>query len=98
MKFTIVSPTQLEEEDEVVLEEEEDMFSDVGTPEPEEGPPTALEHLSCHLSELLDSEPLTQPIGGDCLSPSHSTSLLKKILFKFCIYLGQQYLDQMSSW
>lgn len=75
MKFTIVSPTQLEEEDEVVLEEEEDMFSDVGTPEPEEGPPTALEHLSCHLSELLDSEPLTQPIGGDCLSPSHSTSL-----------------------
>lgn len=49
------------------------MFLDVGTPEPEEGPPSALEDLSCHLSELLDSEPLSQPIGDDCLSPIHST-------------------------
>ncbi|MCI4386894.1 hypothetical protein PGIGA_G00067980 [Pangasianodon gigas] len=63
---------ELEQEDEVVLEDEEDMFSDVGTPEPEEGPPPALEDLSCHLSELLDSEPLSQPIGDDCLSPTHN--------------------------
>ncbi|KAM9450375.1 uncharacterized protein akna isoform 1-T1 [Clarias gariepinus] len=60
------------EADEVVLEKDEDMFSDVGTPEPEEGLPHALEDLSCHLSELLDSEPLSQPIGDDRLSPTHN--------------------------
>ncbi|TSK72074.1 AT-hook-containing transcription factor [Bagarius yarrelli] len=52
-----------DQEDEVVLEEEEDVFSNVGTPEPEDGSPTALEDLRYHLSELLDSEPLSQPIG-----------------------------------
>ncbi|KAK3555451.1 hypothetical protein QTP86_016105 [Hemibagrus guttatus] len=62
---------ELEQEDEVLLEEEEDMFSDVGTPEPEDGPPPVLGDLSCHLSELLDSEPLSQPID-DSLSPAHN--------------------------
>ncbi|XP_026998185.2 microtubule organization protein AKNA [Tachysurus fulvidraco] len=57
-----------EQEDEVVLEEEEDMLSDVDTPEPEDGPSPVLEDLSYHLSELLDSE----PIGDDSLSPRHN--------------------------
>ncbi|KAK3524118.1 hypothetical protein QTP70_017975, partial [Hemibagrus guttatus] len=65
---------ELEQEDEVLLEEEEDMFSDVGTPEPEDGPPPVLGDLSCHLSELLDSEPLSQPID-DSLSPAHTSDL-----------------------
>ncbi|XP_055035483.2 microtubule organization protein AKNA isoform X2 [Misgurnus anguillicaudatus] len=40
----------------------DDMLWDVKTPEPEDGPPpSALEEISCHLSELLDSEPFSQP-------------------------------------
>lgn len=53
------------------------MLSDVDTPEPEDGPSLVLEDLSCHLSELLDSE----PIGDDSLSPRHSTSLFIIYLF-----------------
>lgn len=52
------------------------MFSVVETPEPEDGPPPVLGDVSFHLSELLDSEPLSQQIGDDCLSPAHSTSRL----------------------
>ncbi|RXN12713.1 AT-hook-containing transcription factor-like isoform X1 [Labeo rohita] len=48
----------------------EDLLWDVKTPEPEHGPPPALEEISCHLSELLDSEPLSQETGDDCSSPS----------------------------
>ncbi|KAK2872498.1 hypothetical protein Q8A67_022395 [Cirrhinus molitorella] len=48
----------------------EDLLWDVKTPEPEYGPPPALEEISCHLSELLDSEPLSQATGDDCSSPS----------------------------
>ncbi|KAG1943400.1 microtubule organization protein AKNA [Pimephales promelas] len=43
----------------------EDLLWDVKTPEPEHGPPPALEAISCHLSELLDSEPLSQATGDE---------------------------------
>ncbi|XP_051955344.1 LOW QUALITY PROTEIN: microtubule organization protein AKNA-like [Xyrauchen texanus] len=43
----------------------EDLLWDVKTPEPEDGPPSVLEEISYHLSELLDSEPLSQPTGDD---------------------------------
>ncbi|KAK7143298.1 hypothetical protein R3I93_014454 [Phoxinus phoxinus] len=46
----------------------EDLLWDVKTPEPEYGPPPALEAISYHLSELLDSEPLSQATGDDCRS------------------------------
>lgn len=59
----------------------EDLLWDVKTPEPEHGPPPALEEISCHLSELLDSEPLSQATGDDCRSPS----LRKGSQFKFCV-------------
>ncbi|XP_065100185.1 microtubule organization protein AKNA isoform X2 [Paramisgurnus dabryanus] len=40
----------------------EDLLWDVKTPEPEDGPPpSALQEISCHLSELLYSEPFSQP-------------------------------------
>lgn len=58
------------------------MFSDVGTPEPEEGPPAALEDFSCHLSELLDSEPLSH----DHLSPTHSNTLFCLFLYYIFLY------------
>ncbi|KAF7696761.1 microtubule organization protein AKNA-like [Silurus meridionalis] len=67
-----LSETQGEQEDEVELKDEEEIISDVETPEPEEGPPCALEDLNCHLSELLDSEPLSLLVGDDCLSPTHN--------------------------
>ncbi|KAI4902648.1 hypothetical protein NFI96_028708 [Prochilodus magdalenae] len=63
---------EMDEEEGIVLEEEDVLLLDAGTPEPEEGPPRALEELSCHLSELLDSEPFSQPTGDDCPSPSNS--------------------------
>ncbi|KAL7854107.1 hypothetical protein AOLI_G00209510 [Acnodon oligacanthus] len=63
---------EMDEEEEIVLEEAEDLLLDAGTPEPEEGPPPALEELSCHLSELLDSEPFSQHTGDDCPSPSNN--------------------------
>ncbi|KAI7796098.1 microtubule organization protein AKNA isoform X2 [Triplophysa rosa] len=45
----------------------EDMLWYVKTPEPEDGPPpSALEEISFHLSELLDSGPLSQPTENDC--------------------------------
>lgn len=62
---------EMDEEEEVLLEEE-DMLLDAGTPEPEKGPPPALDELSCNLSELLDSEPFSQPTADDCPSPSHN--------------------------
>ncbi|XP_077088847.1 microtubule organization protein AKNA isoform X3 [Siphateles boraxobius] len=46
----------------------EDLLWDVKTPEPEYGPPPALEVISYHLSELLDSEPLSQATGDECRS------------------------------
>ncbi|XP_072518045.1 microtubule organization protein AKNA isoform X2 [Salminus brasiliensis] len=63
---------EMDDEEEVVLVEGEGVLLDAGTPEPEEGPPPALEDLSCHLSELLDSEPFSQPTADDCPSPSHN--------------------------
>ncbi|XP_036444979.1 microtubule organization protein AKNA [Colossoma macropomum] len=63
---------EVDEEEEIALEEEEDLLLDTGTPEPEEGPPPALEELGCHLSELLDSEPFSQRTGDDCPSPSNN--------------------------
>ncbi|XP_043077694.1 microtubule organization protein AKNA [Puntigrus tetrazona] len=60
------SQGQQEEGEEEIAE---DLLWDVKTPEPEHGPPPALEEISCHLSELLDSEPLSQATG-DCHSPS----------------------------
>ncbi|XP_017570103.1 microtubule organization protein AKNA isoform X2 [Pygocentrus nattereri] len=63
---------EMDEEEEIVLEEEEDLLLDAGTPEPEEVPPPALEELSCHLSELLDSEPFSHHTGDDCPSPSNN--------------------------
>ncbi|XP_028830006.1 AT-hook-containing transcription factor isoform X3 [Denticeps clupeoides] len=45
-----------------------DLSWDTGTPEPEPGPPMALEDLSCDLSELLDSD----PIGEDANTPSQN--------------------------
>lgn len=65
----------MDEKEEIVLQEE-DLLFDAGTPEPEESPPVALEDLSCHLSELLDSEPFSQPTGDDCPSPLHSKILI----------------------
>lgn len=54
----------------------EDLLWDVKTPEPEDGPPpSALEEISCHLSELLDSEPLSQPTENGC-----HTSYMRKTL------------------
>ncbi|XP_016141638.1 AT-hook-containing transcription factor isoform X2 [Sinocyclocheilus grahami] len=61
------SQGQQEEREEEIAE---DLLWDVKTPEPEHGPPPALEEISCHLSELLDSEPLSQATGDDCRSPS----------------------------
>ncbi|XP_058613182.1 microtubule organization protein AKNA isoform X2 [Onychostoma macrolepis] len=61
------SQGQQEEGEEEIAE---DLLWDVKTPEPEHGPPPALEEISCHLSELLDSEPLSQATGDDCRSPS----------------------------
>lgn len=56
----------------------EDLLWDVKTPEPEHGPPPpALEEISCHLSELLDSEPLSQATG--------SPSLRKGSQLKLCV-------------
>lgn len=54
------------EEEEVA----EELLWDVKTPEPEHGPPPAVEEISCHLSELLDSEPLSQATGDHYYSPS----------------------------
>ncbi|XP_067280367.1 microtubule organization protein AKNA isoform X2 [Pseudorasbora parva] len=48
----------------------EDLLWDMKTPEPEHRPPPALEAISCHLSELLDSGPLSQTTGDDCCSAS----------------------------
>ncbi|XP_062867910.1 microtubule organization protein AKNA isoform X2 [Trichomycterus rosablanca] len=70
----IIGHREMEKEGEVALEAEGDLFLDAGTPEPEEGPPSALEDLNCHLSELLDSEPLSQPTGDNCFSLSHNSS------------------------
>lgn len=54
----------------------EDMLWDVKTPEPEDGPPpSALEEISFHLSDLLDSGPLSQPTENDC-----HTSYMRKTL------------------
>ncbi|XP_026052257.1 AT-hook-containing transcription factor isoform X1 [Carassius auratus] len=61
------SQGQQEEQEEEIAE---DLLWDVKTPEPDHGPPPALEEISCHLSELLDSEPLSQDTGDDCRSPS----------------------------
>ncbi|KTF83029.1 hypothetical protein cypCar_00011437 [Cyprinus carpio] len=61
------SQGQQEGEEEEIAE---GLLWDVKTPEPEHGPPPALEEISCHLSELLDSEPLSQATGDDCCSPS----------------------------
>lgn len=58
---------QQEREEEEVAEE---LLWDVKTPEPEHGPPPAVEEISCHLSELLDSEPLSQATGDHYYSPS----------------------------
>ncbi|ROL47457.1 AT-hook-containing transcription factor [Anabarilius grahami] len=51
-------------------ENAEDLLWDMKTPEPEHGPPPALEEISYHLSELLDSEPLSHATGDDCFSAS----------------------------
>ncbi|XP_051959908.1 microtubule organization protein AKNA [Xyrauchen texanus] len=59
------SQRQLEVDQEVDEEIAEDLLWDVKTPEPEDGPPPALEEISYHLSELLDSEPLSQTNGDD---------------------------------
>ncbi|XP_056301674.1 microtubule organization protein AKNA [Danio aesculapii] len=58
---------QQEREEEEAAEE---LLWDVKTPEPEHGPPPAVEEISCHLSELLDSEPLSQATGDHYYSPS----------------------------
>ncbi|XP_051533350.1 microtubule organization protein AKNA-like isoform X2 [Myxocyprinus asiaticus] len=59
------SQRQLEVDQEVDEEIAEDLLWDVKSPEPEDGPLPALEEMSYHLSELLDSEPLSQTNGDD---------------------------------
>ncbi|XP_030623822.1 microtubule organization protein AKNA [Chanos chanos] len=63
---------RLEEEEEAP---DEEYTIDAGTPEPEENPPSALEELSYNLSELLDSEPVSEPTEEDCNPPSHNLEL-----------------------
>ncbi|XP_051536384.1 microtubule organization protein AKNA-like [Myxocyprinus asiaticus] len=63
----IIGLAECQRQLEVGADEEiaEDLLWDIKSPEPEDGPPPALEEISYHLSELLDSEPLSQPTGDD---------------------------------
>uniref|UniRef100_A0A8C1LA80 AT-hook transcription factor n=1 Tax=Cyprinus carpio TaxID=7962 RepID=A0A8C1LA80_CYPCA len=74
------SQGQQEEREEEMAE---DLLWDVKTPEPEHGPPPpALEEISCHLSELLDSEPLSQATGSPSLQEEHKTDDDQSVLLE----------------
>lgn len=74
------SQGQKEEREEEMAE---DLLWDVKTPEPEHGPPPpALEEISCHLSELLDSEPLSQATGSPSLQEEHKTDDDRSVLLE----------------